>query len=92
MNDDQPATVGELAEAHARVSALNFLVRTLFANAFQDRPAAFDAAMADMLSVTRTAPISLEPATHEALVEQQARIATHLARFQLEVHAIWRQG
>lgn len=85
------AMLGELGEMNARVSALQFLMQQLYANAFAGLPEDFEAFMDGAIQKCRARPTLAEPMTDDELVELQVRVATHLTRFRDQVAARIRQ-
>lgn len=72
-------------ENSARLSAQRFLLEQLFANAFIRDPGGVDSLLKAMIESTRKAPQLSSPMQEDEILEQQARIATHLERFRLSV-------
>ena len=68
-------------EISARLSAQGLLLEFMFCNAFAKDPAGFSRVMDELQRLTRGAPVLSEPQPAEAVIEMQARVATHLQRF-----------
>jgi hypothetical protein len=83
MKEEQ--TRGDFQELSEMFSALRLLVEVAYANAFAADPEGFARVMAELQRLTREAPVRSGPMPDETLIELQARIATHLQRFQQAV-------
>lgn len=72
-------------ELNARLSAQRFLLEIVYANEFRNDSAGLDGLMDELIRLTRAAPTKAGPMPDDAVIELQARIATHLQRFQQSV-------
>jgi len=75
----------DIMELNARLSAQNFLLETLYANAFLKDPDGFKALMQSAIEATRHTPTRATAMPDEYAIELQARIVTRLERFQTSV-------
>lgn len=89
MTDDERDQINAVLAAHqeefteqsARLSATRLLVEDLFADLYTNVPDRFNQRMEELMFVTRNAAIKGNPATADAVEDQQVRVATHLQRF-----------
>lgn len=72
-------------EVFARISTMNFLLEVLYMQQFKHDPAGLRQLFAELQRLTRDAPSTAEPTGRAELIEQQARVATHLQRFEQAV-------
>jgi hypothetical protein len=75
----------EFIEQSARLSAQRFLLEMVYASQFKADPDGFDGLMADLIGLSRSNAVRAGPMSEDDAIELQARIATHLARFQSAV-------
>lgn len=75
----------DIMELNARLSAQNFLLETLYANAFLNDPDGLKTLMQSAIEATRRTPTRTTAMSDEYAIELQARIATRLERFQTSV-------
>lgn len=75
----------DIMELNARLSAQNFLLETLYANAFIADPDGLKSLMQGAIEITRRNPIRSTTMSDEYAIELQARIATRLEMFQASV-------
>jgi hypothetical protein len=75
----------DLLEINARVSAQRFLLEQMYANLFLKNPDGFTRFMQGALLATQERSTRSGPMSEESALELQARIATHLLRFQASV-------
>jgi hypothetical protein len=74
-------------ELNARLSAQRFLLEIAYANTFEGNAHGLDRLMDELIRLTRVAPTKAGPMQDDDATELQARIATHLLRFQEAVQA-----
>ncbi len=80
------ATIHEdLLEVNARLSAQRFLLEQMYANLFLKNPDGFTRFMQGALLATQERSTRSGPMSEDSALELQARIATHLQRFQTSV-------
>lgn len=75
----------EFTEQSARLSAVSFLIENMYADAYINKLTDFNARMAELLSLVWSASRKGGPMSDDEEQELQARIATHLNRFQSAV-------
>lgn len=71
----------DMLELSARLSAQAMLLEIVYCNAFAKDQVGFDRLMVELQRLTRVAPVLSEPQPDDAVIELQARVATHLQRF-----------
>ena len=74
-----------LDETEALISTHRFLLEMLYANQFIGDAAGLNNLMEGLLQRVRSAPTKSVPMQADDVIERQARIATHLQRFQKAV-------
>lgn len=72
-------------EVFAMLNAQRFIIELICANAFAADPAGWQRMMAEAVRLTRAAPSTAEPSERDSVIEQQARMATHLLRIEQNV-------
>lgn len=72
-------------EVFAMLIAQRFLLSVLYAQTFAADTASMRRLFVALQRLTREAPSTAEPTALDALIEQQARVATHLQRFEQDV-------
>ncbi|MBF6631821.1 MAG: hypothetical protein ITG01_11825 [Comamonas sp.] len=75
----------DIMELNARLSAQNFLLETLYANAFLSDPDGLKSLMQSAIEATRHNSTRSTAMSDEYAIEIQARIATRLGMFQTSV-------
>lgn len=75
----------DLLEINARQSAQRFLLEQMYANLFLKNPDGFSRFMQGALLATQERSTRSGPMSEDSALELQARIATHLQRFQASV-------
>lgn len=75
----------DIMELNARLSAQNFLLETLYANAFLNDADGLRTFMQGAIEATRRNPVRNTAMSDEYAIELQARIATRLEMFQTSV-------
>lgn len=75
----------DIMELNARLSAQNFLLETLYANAFLADPDGLKSLMQSAIEATRRSSTRSTTMSDEYAIELQARIATRLGMFQTSV-------
>lgn len=76
-----------LLEIEAALSAQRFLIEHLYAQSFAADPAGLSRVMQELLRLTRGAATASAPTEKDTMIELQARMATHLQRFETSVLA-----
>lgn len=82
----------EFIEQSARLSAQHFLLEMLYANSFLSDGDGFNTFMDGLMKMTRERVVKSGPMQGDDVTELQARIATHLERFQSAVSLRISQG
>ena len=82
----------EIMELSARLSAQRFLLEMVYANQFESNPDGYREFMTGLIGLTRSSAVKTGPMTNDDATELQARIATHLERFQNAVALRISQG
>lgn len=72
----------EFIEQNARLSAQRFLLEMVYASNFESNPDGFADMMNRLIGLTHSNAVKAEPMPDDDAIELQARIATHLERFQ----------
>ncbi len=82
----------ELLDISARLSAQRYLLEIVYANEFLNNEDGFNRLMESALDQTRQKATKSGPMPDEVATELQARIATHLQRFQESTALRIREG
>lgn len=82
----------EFIEQSARLSAQRFLLEMVYANSFISNGDGFNTFMDGLMKMTREHVVKSGPMKVDDATELQARIATHLERFQSAVSLRISQG
>lgn len=82
----------EFIEQSARLSAQRFLLEMVYANQFEFDSDGFKELMASLIGLSRSNAVKSAPMPADDAIELQARIATHLERFQNAVALRISQG
>ena len=82
----------EFIEQSARLSAQRFLLEITYANQFEFDPEGFEGLMTSLIGLSRSKAVKAAPMSADDAIELQARIATHLERFQKSVALRISQG